>query len=274
MRQNETISKMRKWLAVLPSLLVSPALAGSMTLMGAGQPPGGAAWTPANLTNMTFWLDVSTSSAVAQSSGNISQICDPRDTAGACSRINAVQASTPLMPALQAAAQNGLDTAFFNGAVAGTAMSFSSSITGTGIYSCWAVIKVPASGSNAYLPAYSGGSAPYPFYVNGGAFYLSNTNGFASSSTAWSDYTNYHVVTTTSDGTAAGTAFQAWVDNAAQSVTGYTSGARAGTWDNFGKGGSPYADIYIGEMFCSSVVESSTTLANGRAYLKAKWGTP
>lgn len=220
-------------------------------------------WTPANLgSNLSIWLDSSVSASMTVSGGKVSQWCDPRETAGSCTKINAVQATSANQPTFGA---NGVS--FWSGGA--QYFNLSSPITGGSTYTCWAKMKSVAA-PNTFPLGNSAGSAPYPIQVKYGVLVMASQNGYASPSVTWAD-SAWHVWNSSSNNASANSGFDFWLDGIQSSVGSYASSPRGSTWNTIGRYNTLYSDMYIKEMFCSSAVESDLVKANGRAYLNAKW---
>jgi hypothetical protein len=229
--------------------------------------PAYSSWTPADLgSNKTIWLDASASASIAQSGGALSQWCDPSETAGACSLVNGTQATPAQRPSVSSSIVGFASSS-------SQTLNLSASITGASTYTCWAVVKAP-SFTRASLLGNSSATSSYPFTLINGGIAIASANGYASAG-SWPDYTNYHVINSSSNNASSTSGFDLWVDGTRQPITAYNASPRGSTWDAIGIiNGSLYSDIYVQEMFCSSAVESDETKASGRAYLRQKWGTP
>jgi hypothetical protein len=230
--------------------------------------PSYTTWTPADLgSNLTVWMDASTSGSIAQSGGAVSQWCDPRDTAGSCSRVNGTQSTAGKKPTISS---NIVTFASASSQV----LNLSSAITGASTFTCWATIKVPAYAEHAVLFGNSTSASAYPFNIYNGVINIASANGYATAG-VWSDYSNYHTIMVSSNNASNNSGFDVWVDGEQRAIAGYASAARASTWDVVGLiNGSIYGNVSVKEAFCSNADESATVDSNGRSYLKQKWGTP
>ena len=230
---------------------------GVFSSQNARDPASTPVFTPASISGLQLWFDASNAASITQVAGAVSQWNDLSGNAN-----NAVQATGANQPAVETAAQNGLNTLGF------LSTAYMTLTTPINVDAAYTVVAVVHQTSQIDILGQSTLATVFLMEIDATTAYSANSSGYDAATISTTGY-NVFIGTMTGstgsiylNGSDTSAAFSAY---ALSPVTAL---------DRIGYGNSINSDGYIAEFEVYDAVLTSGQIAQLQAYEKAKWATP